>query len=114
MEYIEFEELPHIQFKEKENYEDFVINRKYIQVYRNNDTITICIVIYRETYENKLTYIDFDIYNKIKHSIIKHSKINLTKLNCFYEIVTKKNEIQNAMELRAFKKIMENILGHLY
>ena len=108
MEYIEFEELPHIQFKEKENYEDFVINRKYIQVYTKND-INISIVIYREKYENNLTYIWFDIYNKIKHS-----KINLTKLNCFYEVVSKKNDIQNAMELRAFNKIMENILGHKY
>ena len=109
MEYIKFEELTHIQFKEKENYEDFVINRKYIQLYRKNGTINISIVIYREKYENNLTYIWFDLYKELKDL-----KCNLTKLNCFYEIVSKKNEIQHAMELRAFKKIMENILGHLY
>ena len=106
MEYIEFEELPHIQFKEKENYDNFVINQKYIEITKNG---SITIVIYREKYENNLTYIWFDLYKEIKHL-----KLKITKLNCYYEIVSKKNEIQNVMELRAFQKIMENILGHKY
>ena len=108
-------DFPHLEFVENVSYE-FIINRKYIQVCNQSQSHsdTIQIVIYREdkridgTNGNmNLIYISFSLYKEIKY------KTNVSKC-IYYEVVSKKQEIQNAMELRAVNKIIQNIIGDKY
>ena len=111
----EFEELPHIQFGKKEIYDDFIKNRKYIQVCKMRIYTSVHIVIYREYYESKQGhnqgYIEFSLYKEIQRY-----KNNLDELShcIYYEIQSKKEHIQAAMELRSLNLIIQNIIGDKY
>jgi|UniRef100_A0A6C0D3F0 ankyrin repeat protein len=105
-----FETLPHLEFKLKEpdDYDNFIKNRKYIQVCKQPDGYTsVHIAIYREYYKDNICYLQFNLYKEIQRYIEECSPYCI-----YYEIVSKKNDIQTAMEERAYKKIMEKILGH--
>lgn len=113
---IDFPNLPHVQFIKKESHE-FIKNRKYIQVckqYPNGYTI-FHIVIYREDknqgeeYLDNSTYISFSLYKEIQRY-----KTNDIPKCIYYEIISKKKEIQDAMELRALNKIIQHIIGDKY
>jgi len=105
---MQLDEFPHLTFVENESYE-FIKNRKYIRVC-NNDSIDI--VIYREEpikceHANmNVIYISFSLYKEIRYNDISNCK--------YYEVVSKKQEIQDAMELRALKLIIQNIIGDKY
>lgn len=107
----EFHELPHIQFKKKENYDDFIKNRKYIRVYKANMYTIIHIAIYREYYEGYTQWIEFSLYKEIQR--YKNIFDDLP-YSIYYEIKSKKQEIQNAMESRALNLILQNIIGDKY
>lgn len=113
--HFEFPYLLHLQFVKNESYE-FIKNRKYIQVCKQNaDGYTIVtIVIYREDKsifesEGFQTHISFSLHKEIER--IKTNDLP----NCiYYEVVFKKQEIQHVMELRALNKIIQNIIGDKY
>ena len=109
---IEFKELPHIQFEKKEIYDDFIKNRKYIQICKMRTYTSVHIVIYRE-YETPREgyYTEFTL-----HKEIEQYKNNFHELPyCdYYEINSKKQDIQNAMESRALNLILQNIIGDKY
>jgi hypothetical protein len=104
---MKFNCLPYLEFKLKEieDYNNFIKNRKYIQVRKSNYTI-VNIVIYREDYENYTFCLTFSLYKEIDRYETNESP------NChYYEIVSKKKHIQEAMELRALQLILQNIIG---
>jgi len=103
---LELQELPHLTFIKKDNYHNFIRNMKYIQICKQRVYTIVHIVIYREEYESDLTYIQFSLHKEIKRYI----RDNLPFCE-YYEIVSKKNDIQNAMELRAINLIIQTILG---
>ena len=108
---MKFESLPHLEFKIKEpyDYDSFIKNRKYIQVCKQypNDTI-VHIAIYREYYKDNICYLEFSLYKEIqRYKTIDDSY-------CLYDLVSKKNDIQNAMELRALNIILQKIIGDKY
>jgi hypothetical protein len=110
---MKFESLPHLEFKIKEPYEydRFIKNRKYIQVCKQypNDTI-VHIAIYREYYKDNICYLQFSLYKEIQRYIdSEHDSYCL-----YYEIKSKKNDIQNAMEERALNLILQKIIGDKY
>jgi len=105
---LKLDELP-LTFIRKDNYTDFIPNTKYIQIFKQHTYTIIDIVIYKEEYESNLTYIQFSLHKEIKRYITDSLPF------CeYYEIVSKKNEIQNAMELRAINLIIQTILGDKY
>jgi hypothetical protein len=109
-----FESLPHLEFKIKEpyDYDNFIKNRKYIQVckqYPNGFTI-VHIAIYREYYNDNIFYIQFTLNKEIQ----RYKTIGPDSYCLYYEIISKKNEIQNAMELRALNLILQKIIGDKY
>jgi hypothetical protein len=106
---LELKELPHLTFKRKDNYHEFIHNRKYIQIYKQRVHTIVHIVIYRELNESNLTYIHFSLHKEIKRYITD----NLPYCE-YYEIISKKNEIQNAMELIAINLIIQTILGDIH
>jgi len=108
---IEFKELPHIQFEKKEIYDDFIKNRKYIQICKMRTYTSVHIVIYRE-YESKYNerYIEFSLHKEIQ----RYNKFHELPYCNYYEINSKKEHIQNAMELRALNLILQNIIGDKY
>lgn len=107
---MQLDEFPNLTFVENESYE-FIVNRKYIRVC-NHDSIHI--VIYREeprkcehANDMNLIYISFSLYKEIRHGN--------DSSNCiYYEVVSKKQQIQDAMELRALNLIIRNIIGDKY
>jgi hypothetical protein len=107
--------LPHLEFIKNESYE-FIKNRKYIQVCKKHTygyTI-VHIVIYREDKgyfesEGNKTYISFSL-----HKEIERYKTNDLPKCIYYEVVSKKQEIQDAMELRSLNLIIQNIIGDKY
>ena len=101
---MKFVELPHLEFKLKEieDYDNFIKNQKYIQICQKYDTIDI--VIYREDYDNYTFCLTFSLYKQIQY------KSDLTECN-YYELVSKKKEIQERMESRALQIILQNIIG---
>ena len=104
---MKFVELPYLEFKLKEieDYNNFTKNRKYIQVCKSKYTI-VHIVIYREYYENYTFCLSFSLYKEIERYETNESP------NChYYEIVSKKQQIQDAMESRALQIILQNIIG---
>ena len=106
---MKFKELPYLEFRMKEidEYDQFIKDRKYIQLYKHADGFTIVdIVIYREDYADK-TYIDFSLYKEITRYKTEDDEPECN----YYEFVSKKNEIQNAMESRSLKLILQNIIG---
>ena len=105
----QFEELPHIQFKKKEIYDDFIQNRKYIRISNRRIYTSIDIVIYREYHEFNRCWIEFSLYEEIQRY-----KNNFDKYSIYYEIDSKKQKIQNAMEVRALNLILQNIIGDKY
>jgi hypothetical protein len=101
-------ELPHLEFKLKEieDYDNFIKNRKYIQVCKKSDYTVVNIVIYREYYENYTYCLSFSLYKEIERYETNESP------NChYYEIVSKKKHIQEAMESRSLNLILQNIIG---
>ena len=106
---IEFKELPHIQFKKKEIYDDFIKNRKYVRVSNRSMYTSVDIVIYREYYEFNRCWIEFSL-----HKEVQRYKNNFDKYSIYYEIKTKKQDIQDAMEARALNLILQNIIGDKY
>ena len=105
---VTFKELPNLVFKRKETYDDFIKNQKYIITSKQTyDSLTrVDIAIYRETEEMNNVYIEFTI-----HKEIERYKTNDLPNIFYYEIVSKKKEIQNAMETRALTMIIQNIIG---
>ena len=100
--------LPHLEFKLKEieDYNNFIKNRKYIQVHKKSNYTIVHIVIYREDYENYTFCLSFSLYKEIDRYETNESP------NChYYEIVSKKKHIQEAMESRALQIILQNIIG---
>lgn len=102
-----------LEFRMKEAYEydSFIKNRKYIQVckqYPNGYTI-VHIVIYREDYKDNICYIQFTLYKEIERY-----KTTDPPHCLYYEIVSKKNDIQTAMEERALNLILQKIIGDKY
>jgi hypothetical protein len=113
---MQLHDFPHLEFVKNESYE-FIKNRKYIQVckkYTYGYTI-IHIVIYREDQsifecsEGIKTYISFSL-----HKEIERYKTNDLPKCIYYEIISKKQEIQDAMELRSLNLIIRNIIGDKY
>ena len=105
---MKFIELPHVEFKLKEieDYNNFIKNRKYIQIYKKSKYTIVHIVIYREDYENYTFCLSFSLYKEIDRYETNESP------NChYYEIVSKKKYIQEAMESRALNLILQNIIG---
>ncbi len=107
----EFEELPHVQFEKKEIYDDFIKNRKYIRVYKINVYTIIHIAIYREYYEFNICWIEFSLCKEIQRY---KNDFHELPYSIYYEIKSKKQEIQNAMESRALNLILQNIIGDKY
>ena len=111
---MKFESLPHLEFKLKEpdDYDNFIKNRKYIQVCKQYpDGYTIFrIAIYREEYKDNICYLQFSLYKEF-HRYIDPSSDSYC---LYYEIISKKNDIQNAMELRALNIILQKIIGDKY
>lgn len=105
----QFKELPHLQFKKKETYENFIKNRKYIEVSKMNTYTTVYITIYREYYESYIGCIEFSLYKEIQ----RYKTDDLPHCD-YYEIDSKKESIQNAMETRAINLILQNIIGDKY
>ena len=111
---LELDELPHLTFIRKDDYHNFIPNTKYIQICKQHQRVhtvhtIVQTVIYREKYESNLTYIDFYLHKEIKTYITDDLPF------CeYYEIVSKKNEIQNAMELRSLNLIIQTIIGDKY
>lgn len=108
-----FESLPHLQFKIKEpyDYDNFIKNRKYLQLckqYPNGYTI-VHIAVYREDYKDNICYIHFSLYKEIQ----RYKTID-PPYCIYYEMVCKKNDIQNAMEERALNLILQKIIGDKY
>jgi hypothetical protein len=100
--YLEF------KLKERDTYDNFIKNRKYIQVCKQfaNDYTIVHIVIYREEYENYKVCLSFTLYKEIQR--YKTDEM----IDChYYEIVSKKQQIQDAMESRALNLIIQNIIG---
>lgn len=108
---MKIKELPYLEFRKKEihEYDNFIKNRKYIQICKQNPNgfTTVRIAIYREYYESNNSCIEFSLHKEIQ----RYKTDDMP--NCdYYEIVSKKNEIQNAMEERALNMIIEHIIGH--
>lgn len=101
---MKFVELPHLEFKVKEieDYDNFIKNQKYIQICQKYDSIDI--VIYREDYDNYTFCLSFSLYKQIK-------RYKSDSIECYYELVSKKKEIQETMESRALQIILQNIIG---
>jgi hypothetical protein len=116
--YFYFSYFPHLTFVENESYE-FIKNRKYIQVSKQkpHEYTIVYIVIYREDKsifqssecQGIKTYISFSL-----HKEIERYKTNNIHKCIYYEVVSKKQEIQNAMESRALNLIIQNIIGDKY
>lgn len=113
---MQFYDFNNLKFIKNDSYE-FIKNRKYIQVCKQtpHGYTIVHIVIYREdscqdmNYFDKKTYISFSLYKEIQRYK------NDDALSCiYYEIVSKKQEIQDAMELRALNLIIQNIIGDKY
>ena len=105
---MQFKCLPYLEFKLKEieDYNNFIKNRKYIQVYKKSNYTIVNILIYREDYENYTFCLSFSLYKEIERYETNESP------NChYYEIVSKKKEIQEAMESRSLNLILQNIIG---
>ena len=109
MKFKKFDELPHLEFKLKEieDYNNFIKNRKYIQICKKNKYTIVHIVIYREDKDedNYSFCLSFTLYKEIERYETNESP------NCHYEIVSKKKHIQEAMEERALQIILQNIIG---
>jgi hypothetical protein len=107
---MKFKELPYLEFRIKEihEYDRFIKNRKYIQLYKHPDGFTIVdIAIYREDYDDK-RYIEFSLHKEIQ----RYKTDDDDYPDChYYELVSKKKEIQEAMESRALNIILKNIIG---
>jgi hypothetical protein len=103
---MKFKELPYLEFKLKEieDYNNFIKNQKYIQVCQKNNYTIVNIVIYREEYKNYTFYLSFTLYKEIER--YETNEIS----NCYYEVVSKKQQIQDAMELRSLNLILQNII----
>ena len=110
---MKFKQLPYLEFAKVEfhDYDKFIKNRKYVQVYKQRiDGYTIVhIVIYRENHKNCAYYIEFSLYKEIDRY-----KTNETPFCNYYEIISKKQQIQDAMEERALKLIFQKIIGDKY
>jgi len=108
---VKFKILPHLEFKKKEIYDDFIKNRKYIQVCKMNTDTIVHIAIYRDIYyeHSQTSYIGFSLYKEIQRYKDVH------KPRCiYYEIDSKKEKIQVTMELRSLNLIIQNIIGDKY
>jgi hypothetical protein len=110
---MKFKQIPYLEFKKVEidHYDRFIKNRKYIQVCkqcRYGYTI-IHIAIYRETCKNYTYFIEFSLYKEIQRY-----KINDSPHCIYYEVVSKKQQIQDAMEERALNLIIQKIIGDKY
>ena len=103
---MKFNELPHLEFKLKEieDYDNFIKNRKYIQVCKKHKYTIVHIVIYKEDHKNNTYCLSFSLYKEIER--YEHESPN-----CYYEVVSKKQKNQEAMELRALNLILQNIIG---
>jgi hypothetical protein len=108
-----FESLPHLEFQltEPYYYDCFIKNRKYIQVCKQypDGYTSVHIAIYREYYKDNICYLQFNLYNEIQRYIEPCSPYCI-----YYEIISKKNDIQNAMEERALNLILQKIIGDNY
>jgi hypothetical protein len=104
---MKFAELPHLKFKLKEieEYDNFIKNQKYIQIYQKDEYTIVDIVIYREDYNNYTFCLSFGLYKQIQPYKSESSECN------YYEVVSKKKEIQETMESRALQMILQNIIG---
>ena len=104
---MKFIELPHLEFKLKEieDYDNFIKNQKYIQICQKYDYTIVDIVIYREDYDNYRFSLSFSLYKQIKRYKSDDHVCN------YYELVSKKKQIQEAMESRALHLILQNIIG---
>ena len=97
---IKFKNLPHLEFVKKEKYDDFLPNRKYILIHGNY----VFIVIYRINKFATLEYSGFDTQGCLE-------KYDVKKRYTYYEIISKKKEIQDAMERRCVNLIIQQIIG---
>ena len=105
---MKFNHLPHLEFKLKEieDYDNFIKNRKYIQVCKKYKYTIVHIVIYREDCKNNTYCLSFSLYKEIERYETNESP------NChYYEVVSKKQKNQEAMEQRALNLILQNIIG---
>ena len=105
---MKFNHLSHLEFKLKEieDYDNFIKNRKYIQVCKKYKYTIVHIVIYREDCKNNTYCLSFSLYKEIEHYETNESP------NChYYEVVSKKQKNQEAMEQRALNLILQNIIG---
>jgi len=107
MKFKKFDEIPYLEFKLKEieDYDNFIKNRKYIQLCQKYGYTIVDIVIYREDYDNYSFCLSFSLCKQIQ----KYKSYD--PICNYYEIVSKKKEIQEAMESRALKIILQNIIG---
>ena len=110
---MKFKEIPYLEFTKVEihDYDKFIKNRKYIQVCKQYiDGYTIVhIAIYREDYKNYTYCIQFSLYKEIQRY-----KINELPHCNYYEVASKKQQIQDAMEERALNLIIQKIIGDKY
>lgn len=104
-----FKELPHLELKKKEIYDDFIKNTKYIEISKMKTYTTVYIAIYREYYEFNTGCIEFSLYKEVQ----RYKTDDLPHCD-YYEINSKKELIQNAMEERAVNLIIQNIIGDKY
>ena len=110
---MKFKQIPYLEFKKVEiqDYDTFIKNRKYIQVCKQfiDGYSIVHIAIYRENHKNYTYYIEFSLYKEIQRY-----KTNDPPYCLYYEIVSKKQQIQNAMEERALNLIIQKIIGDKY
>jgi hypothetical protein len=64
--------------------------------------------VFSHMYENRIYFSNVKCYNIYKQNI---GSIFFTKLDIYYERVSVKEKIQNAMEERALQKILQKITG---
>jgi hypothetical protein len=64
--------------------------------------------IYSHTYENRVYFYNVKCYNIYKQNI---GSIYFTKVDTYYDLVSVKEKIQEAMEKRALDKILRKLIG---
>ena len=101
-------DIPYLVFKEIQihDYHKFIKNRKYILVDKDTNLTTVQIVIYREYKTDYNNYITFNIDKEIQ----RYNQ-NQRPGCIYYELDSKKQQRQNAMEQRALNLILRNITG---
>lgn len=98
----------------------FIHNKKYIIIYRSysnifSGSIYIGVYLFSSCIENKFRMKLYCYFVKEQYTYVRNQPINEVWIQNneldIYELHSKKNEIQNAMEQRSLNLIFQNIIG---